>query len=270
MREQGAQDRNPIAPPCQNGTDAIIPFAGAGQRRRLFRILDILTVLWVTGDIPEECRFLAALGRELERRLSAVEQCAGLEQRARCFRSAREFVHKMQARLGPMEGIEEELQRLQYSYGQCKAGFTGDDDSGGDDDRSGERLRRQRLPTTAAATTAAVTATAVTTAAVTTAADAAAAVRTTAVIISAVTATAATTAAAMTSAASWAPVPQFLSRLHGDSGGDDNCQHWHMQGGFLFGETSVLRDLQRSQAHLVLAPHWQEHSRVHTAQEGHT
>ena len=31
----------------------------------------------------------------------------------------------------------------------------------------------------------------------------------------------------------------------------------------------MLRDLQQSQARLVLAPHWQEHSRVHTVQEGH-
>ena len=40
-----------------------------------------------------------------------------------------------------------------------------------------------------------------------------------------------------------------------------------MQGRFLF--DSALRDLQQSQAHPVLAPHWQEHSRVHTAQEEH-
>ena len=31
----------------------------------------------------------------------------------------------------------------------------------------------------------------------------------------------------------------------------------------------MLRDLQQSQARLVLAPHWQEHSRVHIAQEEH-
>ena len=37
---------------------AIIAFAGAGQRRRLFRILDILTVKRATGDILEQCRFL--------------------------------------------------------------------------------------------------------------------------------------------------------------------------------------------------------------------
>ena len=28
------------------------------QRRRLFRGLDILTIKWATGDLPEECRFL--------------------------------------------------------------------------------------------------------------------------------------------------------------------------------------------------------------------
>ena len=26
--------------------------------RRLFRELDILTIKWATGDLPEECRFL--------------------------------------------------------------------------------------------------------------------------------------------------------------------------------------------------------------------
>ena len=42
----------------QEHLDAIVSFAGAGQRRRLFRGLDILTVKWATGDLPEECRFL--------------------------------------------------------------------------------------------------------------------------------------------------------------------------------------------------------------------
>ena len=41
--------------PLANGR---VSFAGAGQRRRLFRGLDILTVKWATGDLPEECRFL--------------------------------------------------------------------------------------------------------------------------------------------------------------------------------------------------------------------
>ena len=41
----------------QEHLDATV-FAGAGQRRRLFRGLDILTTKWVTGDLPEECRFL--------------------------------------------------------------------------------------------------------------------------------------------------------------------------------------------------------------------
>ena len=30
----------------------------------------------------------------------------------------------------------------------------------------------------------------------------------------------------------WAPVSSVLSRLHSDSGGDDNCRHWHVQGSF--------------------------------------
>ena len=35
-------------------------------------------------------------------------------------------MHKLQARLGPIEGIEEKLRRLQDSSGQCKVGFTAD------------------------------------------------------------------------------------------------------------------------------------------------
>ena len=35
-----------------------IAFEGAGQKRRLFGVLDILTVKRATGDLPEECRFL--------------------------------------------------------------------------------------------------------------------------------------------------------------------------------------------------------------------
>ena len=42
----------------QEHLDAIITFASAGQRRRLFRILDIFTVKWASGNIPEECRVL--------------------------------------------------------------------------------------------------------------------------------------------------------------------------------------------------------------------
>ena len=42
----------------QEHLDAIISFAGAGQRRRLFRGLDILTMKLAIGDLPEECRFL--------------------------------------------------------------------------------------------------------------------------------------------------------------------------------------------------------------------
>ena len=43
---------------ARNAWGAVVSFAGAGQRRRLFRELDILTIKWVTGDLPEECRFL--------------------------------------------------------------------------------------------------------------------------------------------------------------------------------------------------------------------
>ena len=41
----------------QEHLDAIVSFAGAGQRRRLFPGLDILTLKRATGDLPEECRF---------------------------------------------------------------------------------------------------------------------------------------------------------------------------------------------------------------------
>ena len=42
----------------QEHVDAIVSFAGAGHRRRLFRELDIFTTKWATGDLPEERRFL--------------------------------------------------------------------------------------------------------------------------------------------------------------------------------------------------------------------
>ena len=42
----------------QEHFDVVISFAGAGRRRRLFRGLDILTMKWTIGDLPEECRFL--------------------------------------------------------------------------------------------------------------------------------------------------------------------------------------------------------------------
>ena len=73
MREQRTQqNRNCVAPTCQIGAheyarlygkrqkqlDAVISFADAGQRKRLFRVLCILTVKWATGDVPEECEFL--------------------------------------------------------------------------------------------------------------------------------------------------------------------------------------------------------------------
>ena len=38
--------------------DAFVSFAGAGQRRRLFWGLDVLTIKWAIGDLLEECRFL--------------------------------------------------------------------------------------------------------------------------------------------------------------------------------------------------------------------
>ena len=41
----------------QEHLDAIVFVAGAGQRRRLFRRLDILTIKWVIGDLQEQCRF---------------------------------------------------------------------------------------------------------------------------------------------------------------------------------------------------------------------
>ena len=42
----------------QEHLEAIVSFAGAGQRRRLFWGLDILTIKWAMGDLAEECRFL--------------------------------------------------------------------------------------------------------------------------------------------------------------------------------------------------------------------
>ena len=42
----------------QEHLDAIVSFAGAGQRRRLLRGLDILTIKWAPGDLPGDCRFL--------------------------------------------------------------------------------------------------------------------------------------------------------------------------------------------------------------------
>ena len=73
MREQGRSNIGiaslphvklaPMSAPGPTGErqehlDAVISFAGAGQRRRLFRTLDILTIKWAMGDLPEECRFL--------------------------------------------------------------------------------------------------------------------------------------------------------------------------------------------------------------------
>ena len=52
---------SPVSAPAgerQEHWDVVVSFAGAGQRTRLFRELDILTLKWSTGDLPEECRFL--------------------------------------------------------------------------------------------------------------------------------------------------------------------------------------------------------------------
>ena len=38
----------------QEHLDAVVSFAGARQRRRLFRELDIRTIKWATGVLPEE------------------------------------------------------------------------------------------------------------------------------------------------------------------------------------------------------------------------
>ena len=48
----------PMSPPGPTGerqehVDATIAIAGAGQKGRLFRVLDVLTAKWATGDIPE-------------------------------------------------------------------------------------------------------------------------------------------------------------------------------------------------------------------------
>ena len=73
MREQGRSKTgiaslphvklSPMSAPGPTGErqehlDAIVSFAGAGQKRRLFRGLDSLMVKWATGELPEECRFL--------------------------------------------------------------------------------------------------------------------------------------------------------------------------------------------------------------------
>ena len=63
----------------QEHLDAIVSFAGAGQRRRLFRKLDILTIKWALGDLPEDCRFLLnthlmCLKKEKENKLEEVRR----------------------------------------------------------------------------------------------------------------------------------------------------------------------------------------------------
>ena len=72
MREQGrktgiASQRHvklaPMRAPGPTGQrqepmDSVISFVGAGQGKRLFRGLDIVTIKWAIGDPPEECQFL--------------------------------------------------------------------------------------------------------------------------------------------------------------------------------------------------------------------
>ena len=42
----------------QEHLDAIVSFAGAGQKGRLFRCLDILTIKWATGDLLLDARLM--------------------------------------------------------------------------------------------------------------------------------------------------------------------------------------------------------------------
>ena len=73
MREQGRSKTcvaslshvklAPMNAPCPTGErqehlDAVMSFAGAGQRRRQFRGFGIILVKWATTDLPEERRFL--------------------------------------------------------------------------------------------------------------------------------------------------------------------------------------------------------------------
>ena len=46
-----------LAPTRQEHLDAIVSFAGVGQRRRLFRGLGIIPNKWAIFDLLEECRF---------------------------------------------------------------------------------------------------------------------------------------------------------------------------------------------------------------------
>ena len=62
-RQTAANEYSWPAGERQEHLDAVVSFGGAGQRRRLFWELDILTIKWATGDLPEECRFL--LGAQL-------------------------------------------------------------------------------------------------------------------------------------------------------------------------------------------------------------
>ena len=52
------QNRHRFIAPRQEHLDAVVSVAGTGQRRRLLRSLDIITIKWAMGDIPEQCHFL--------------------------------------------------------------------------------------------------------------------------------------------------------------------------------------------------------------------
>ena len=65
MREQGrsrtgvaSQRHAKLAPMSAPDMDAVISFVFAGQGKRLFRGLDIVTIKWAIGDTPEECQFV--------------------------------------------------------------------------------------------------------------------------------------------------------------------------------------------------------------------
>ena len=86
MREQGRSKTgiaslphvklSPMGAPVPTGgrqehLDANVSFTGTGQKRRLFRSLDILTIKWVMGDLPEECPF------QLNTQLDVLEEGEG-------------------------------------------------------------------------------------------------------------------------------------------------------------------------------------------------
>ena len=60
----------------QKYLDAIVSFAGASQRRSLFRSFDIFTIKWSKGGLPEQCRFL------LNTQLDVLEETQGRNSKA--------------------------------------------------------------------------------------------------------------------------------------------------------------------------------------------